>query len=59
MNKPVPKTPLGKVKLLHQAEEDGGDCKYCGKPKPEWKIMEECLPLERQSRGDKPVSFVE
>lgn len=36
------KPPLGKIKLLHQASEEMGPCRYCGKPMSLWKPMEQC-----------------
>lgn len=40
--KKVTKPLLGRMKLLHQAVEEEGDCMYCGKPMRHWKGMEEC-----------------
>ncbi len=36
------KPPLEKIKLLHQAVIENGDCMYCGKPMKDWKPMEVC-----------------
>lgn len=36
------KPPLGKIKWLHQAIEEGGDCLWCKKPISLWGYMEVC-----------------
>lgn len=41
--KRVPKPPIGRMPLLHQAYEGTEACLYCEKPTEGWKPMEECL----------------
>ena len=50
--KQVPKPPLGKPRLLHQAYEETGQCLYCMKPMDDWEPFERCYVREAQSKSE-------
>src|SRR3989344_7096954 len=37
-----PAPPLGRIRQLHQAAEEGGPCMFCSKPMRQWQTGEEC-----------------